>query len=80
MSRSSGKAKDSLEGKTESVDPAMSEEEDEDIEAASREETPDLYRNSALGMYAFNCIPLSFYSHHSRYGGVSISALLRIAC
>jgi E3 ubiquitin-protein ligase HUWE1 len=52
MSRVSGKAKDSAEGRTESIESLGSEEDDEDI---GREETPDLYRNSALGMYV--CSP-----------------------
>ncbi|KAF9460708.1 hypothetical protein BDZ94DRAFT_1323842 [Collybia nuda] len=53
MSRSSGKNKESVEGfKTESISSLSSEEEDSDMEEdPGREETPDLYRNSALGMY-----------------------------
>ena len=53
MSRSSGKNnKESHEGtKTDSVSSLGSEEEDEELEDTGREETPDLYRNSALGMY-----------------------------
>jgi len=50
MSRVSGKAKDTHEGRAESIDSLGSEE--EDIGDIDREETPDLYRNSALGMYA----------------------------
>ena len=49
MSRSSSKGKE-VQGKTESVPPESSDE--DDVEEADREETPDLYRNSALGMYA----------------------------
>jgi E3 ubiquitin-protein ligase HUWE1 len=51
MSRTSGKSKHSIEGKTESVESLASEGEEEGVEATGREETPDLYRNSALGMY-----------------------------
>ncbi|KAF8070121.1 hypothetical protein FPV67DRAFT_1579109 [Lyophyllum atratum] len=53
MSRSSGKAKEAVEGdKSESDSSIDSEDEgDEDMEDEGREETPDLYRNSALGMY-----------------------------
>lgn len=37
--------------KAESVDSDISDEdEDEEMEEADREETPDLYRNSSLGM------------------------------
>lgn len=51
MSRTSNK-KDAVEGeKSESVSSIGSEEEEEEIEDAGREETPDLYRNSALGMF-----------------------------
>ncbi|KAF9268895.1 hypothetical protein L218DRAFT_977318 [Marasmius fiardii PR-910] len=50
MSRSPGKGKDTLEGPSaESASSYASGSEDEDEDA--REETPDLYRNSALGMY-----------------------------
>jgi E3 ubiquitin-protein ligase HUWE1 len=54
MSRASDKSKDSAEGKANSVGSLASEEEEddgEDMEDAGREETPDLYRNSSLGMY-----------------------------
>ncbi|KAH9485384.1 E3 ubiquitin-protein ligase ptr1 [Psilocybe cubensis] len=50
MSRSSTKTKEDIV-KEDSVS-ADSESEDEDMEDDNREETPDLYRNSALGMYA----------------------------
>lgn len=50
MSRSSNKNKEDLV-KDDSVS-AESESEDENMEDDDREETPDLYRNSALGMYA----------------------------
>ncbi|KAH7888738.1 hypothetical protein F5I97DRAFT_2004510, partial [Phlebopus sp. FC_14] len=56
MSRASDKTKDA-QGKTESGESALEEiEEDDniDVDDAGREETPDLYRNSALGMYAFS--------------------------
>ena len=48
MSRASSKVKDLDDAKTESV--ASSDDEDEDLDHPGREETPDLYRNSALGM------------------------------
>ncbi|KAG6372317.1 hypothetical protein JVT61DRAFT_7757 [Boletus reticuloceps] len=53
MSRASEKAKDGSEGKAQSVGSISEDEEEEDIgvEDAAREETPDLYRHSALGMW-----------------------------
>ncbi|KAF7361866.1 hypothetical protein MVEN_00531100 [Mycena venus] len=52
MSRTSNKNKDAAEGeKAESESSLGSEEDDEEMEEdTGREETPDLYRNSALGM------------------------------
>ena len=51
MSRASDKQKDSTLDKPESVDSEVSDEdEDAEMEDADREETPDLYRNSSLGM------------------------------
>ncbi|KAF9227402.1 hypothetical protein BS17DRAFT_727628 [Gyrodon lividus] len=54
MSRASEKLKDGTEGKAESTG-SMSEEEEEeedvDDDDVGREETPDLYRHSALGMF-----------------------------
>jgi E3 ubiquitin-protein ligase HUWE1 len=51
MSRSSAKSsKDAAEGAKAQSAPS-SDSEDEDLEDTGREETPDLYRNSALGMY-----------------------------
>ncbi|KAF7288667.1 hypothetical protein HMN09_01372700 [Mycena chlorophos] len=51
MSRSS-KTKDVLDGdKEEEINSSESEEEVEEMEDSDREETPDLYRNSALGMF-----------------------------
>ncbi|KDR75882.1 hypothetical protein GALMADRAFT_248624 [Galerina marginata CBS 339.88] len=50
MSRSSGKNKEDV-AKDASVS-ADSEDDEDNMEGGSREETPDLYRNSALGMYA----------------------------
>lgn len=58
MSRASDKAKDGADDKAESVGSLASDEddeideddEDEEVEDRGREETPDLYRNSALGM------------------------------
>lgn len=49
MSRVSDKHKDTLIEEHESVDTDLSEDEEEGI-GAGREETPDLYRNSSLGM------------------------------
>ncbi|KAJ7703165.1 hypothetical protein B0H17DRAFT_1175941 [Mycena rosella] len=52
MSRTSNRNKDIVEGqKAESVTSMGSEEDEEEMQDAGREETPDLYRNSALGMY-----------------------------
>lgn len=53
MSRAPGKARDLLDSpKPGSISSLSSDEEDEDEETENpREETPDLYRNSALGMY-----------------------------
>ncbi|KAG9316564.1 hypothetical protein JVU11DRAFT_2615 [Chiua virens] len=51
MSRASEKSKDGLEGKAQSVGSISDDEEEEDVEDAEREETPDLYRHSALGMF-----------------------------
>ncbi|KAJ6593931.1 hypothetical protein B0H19DRAFT_1215807 [Mycena capillaripes] len=51
MSRTSNK-KDAVEGqKSETASSMGSEEDEEEMEDAGREETPDLYRNSALGMF-----------------------------
>ncbi|KAI0699215.1 hypothetical protein BC835DRAFT_1412679 [Cytidiella melzeri] len=50
MSRVSDKNKDSALQEPEDIDSNNSEDED-DLEDAEREETPDLYRNSSLGMY-----------------------------
>ena len=66
MSRSPGKGKDALEGPSaESVSSYNSGSEDED-EDEEREETPDLYRNSALGMYGgvSNFYPLLLLAAH----------------
>jgi E3 ubiquitin-protein ligase HUWE1 len=49
MSRASGKGKE-IDGKNETVVSVSSDSEEEGSEDAGREETPDLYRNSALGM------------------------------
>lgn len=51
MSRASDKQKDSSLDKTESVDSDISDEdEDEEMQDPAGDETPDLYRNSSLGM------------------------------
>lgn len=65
MSRASDKVKDTLDGKAESVGSLASEDDNDDDEDdgedepedPTREETPDLYRNSALGM----CVDLSLF-------------------
>ena len=49
MSRVSDRQKDNVVEEEESIDSELSEEY-EDAEDADREETPDLYRNSSLGM------------------------------
>ena len=59
MSRASGKNKDASDDKNESGEAVENEEEDSD--EIDREETPDLYRNSALGMcVTYN--PICLYS------------------
>lgn len=50
MSRVSDKHKDTFAEEHESIGSDISEDEDDDIEVEGREETPDLYRNSSLGM------------------------------
>lgn len=55
MSRTSGKGKHAVEGKEDMEDSELSEEEepdDDDDDETDREETPDLYRNSSLGMFS----------------------------
>lgn len=49
MSRVSDKTKETLEEKAESV--VSGDSDDDDAEEPVRENTPDLYRNSSLGMY-----------------------------
>lgn len=51
MSRSSSKLKEEEDDESSGSESSVSEDADEDIDV-EREETPDLYRNSALGMYA----------------------------
>lgn len=54
MSRLSGKNKDntgSFKSESDSSVSSTDGENESDIEEEVREETPDLYRNSALGMY-----------------------------
>ena len=51
MSRPSDKQKDVFANKAESVGSDLSEaDEDEEMEDATHRDTPDLYRNSSLGM------------------------------
>lgn len=59
MNRSAGKNKDTSEGaKAASVSSMDSSDDEESLDDTGREETPDLYRNSALGMYGGVRIPL----------------------
>ncbi|KAG6844702.1 hypothetical protein H0H87_004578 [Tephrocybe sp. NHM501043] len=53
MNRLTSKTKGAIEGIKSDTETSLSsdEEEDSDVERSGREETPDLYRNSALGMY-----------------------------
>lgn len=52
MSRLSGKtSKEEAEGSKADSASSSGSEDDDDLEDRGREETPDLYRNSALGMY-----------------------------
>jgi len=51
MSRASDKSKSFEAGKEDIDEVSLSEDDEpEDEEASDREETPDLYRNSSLGM------------------------------
>lgn len=62
MSRAPGKARDLDSPKPGIISPITSDEEDEEEEARdTREETPDLYRNSALGMYGGVCFHISVH-------------------
>jgi E3 ubiquitin-protein ligase HUWE1 len=67
MSRASDKFKDSAGGKATSVESLASDEEDRDndneadVDDNGREETPDLYRNSSLGMYVLISIICSIF-------------------
>jgi hypothetical protein len=78
MSRASDKGKDVAEGKVDSVGSLASDDGDHDNDNAAddgREETPDLYRNSSLGMYVlrlgfcstFVDIWICFQVRRSRY-------------
>lgn len=61
MSKSSSKGKYATEeAKILDTDSSVSSEDDEETEDVAREETPDLYRNSALGMYG------GVSGHHSK--------------
>lgn len=51
MSKTSGKNKEQV-AKDASVSEESIEDEEDETEDGIREETPDLYRNSALGMFA----------------------------
>jgi E3 ubiquitin-protein ligase HUWE1 len=54
MSRASDRAKGPEESKDEIDQESMADEDDvEDGQDTAREETPDLYRNSSLGMYVY---------------------------
>jgi E3 ubiquitin-protein ligase HUWE1 len=55
MSRASDKSRETADGKVDSVGSLASDDDDDDdngddVEDHGREETPDLYRNSSLGM------------------------------
>ncbi|KAF9566753.1 hypothetical protein CPC08DRAFT_814629 [Agrocybe pediades] len=52
MSRNSSKNKDHAKEYESVSEGSEVEDEDEDMDEGNREETPDLYRNSALGMYS----------------------------
>lgn len=52
MSRSSSKSKEESGAPRSASQSSFASGEDDDLDDAGREETPDLYRNSALGMYA----------------------------
>lgn len=58
MSRASDKAKDSSDDKDDSVESDIASE-NNDASQEARQETPDLYRNSSLGMYVQFLISLS---------------------
>ena len=51
-SKESGEKKDDAAPSVSSDDEDESEDEDEEMDTEGREETPELYRNSSLGMYA----------------------------
>lgn len=74
MSRASGKSKDSIEEKEDSPE-SDDELADDDVGEVGREETPDLYRNSSLGMYVkvFHRFGSNANDIFSRYGGVSLN-------
>ena len=70
MSRTSGKGKHAVEGKEDMEDSELSEEEepdDDEDDETDREETPDLYRNSSLGMYVVY-LPTYLFCLTSRMG------------
>ncbi|TFK44714.1 hypothetical protein BDQ12DRAFT_730740 [Crucibulum laeve] len=51
MSRTSHKGKESFGGTKSESESSLESDEEESMDDSGREETPDLYRNSALGMY-----------------------------
>lgn len=61
MSKASGKGKDADDSKLSESTPSSTSEEDQESENEGREETPDLYRNSALGIYAGVSVALMIF-------------------
>lgn len=59
MSRASGKNKEDV--KKDASASSGSEDDEEEMEDGGREETPDVYRHSALGIYAGVSIILSIF-------------------
>ncbi|KAG6850146.1 hypothetical protein H0H93_000531, partial [Arthromyces matolae] len=73
MSRSTGKHKDTADGFKSETESSLSsdddEDEDSDVDRDGREETPDLYRNSALGMYGGSTNFVGKEMDDAHYGG-----------
>lgn len=66
MSRPSSKNKE-FAGNTKAESISSLGSEDDELEDEGREETPDLYRNSALGMYGGVCKPPTLYKYRLTY-------------
>ena len=73
MSRASSKTKETLEAnRADSVSSLNSDGEEDEVEDESRQETPDLYRNSSLGMYVhLACVKKPFW--RMSYVGTEVS-------